>query len=101
MTILTSATKSLIMSIHTRKPVRVIRRGPSPGSRIYPSCGFRYDGLYTVTGRSLVRAKRNSPDEHDFYKFTLVRNPDQPPLSEARMRPTTDEYLAYNRLVSN
>jgi len=99
--ILTNATKALIMSIHTRKPVRVIRRGPSATSRVYPSCGFRYDGLYTATARSLVRARRNSTDEHDFYKFTLVRNPGQPPLSDARRRPTQAEYAAYSRLTNS
>ncbi|KAI5848115.1 PUA-like domain-containing protein [Tricharina praecox] len=100
-TMLTNATKSLIMSIRTGNPVRVIRRGPSPTSRIYPSCGFRYDGLYTVTARTPVRARRDSPGEHDFYKFTLVRNAGQPPLSNARNRPTPAEYTAYHRLTNS
>jgi hypothetical protein len=93
MPVITAGTKCLMVSMDRQKPVRVIRRGP--GKRVYPSCGFRYDGLYLVTGRNLVPARGNRPP---FFQFRLVRIQDQAPLESAKSRPTDDEYRAYRRL---
>ncbi|KAF8537673.1 PUA-like domain-containing protein [Trichophaea hybrida] len=94
---LTNATKTLIMAMSRRKPVRVIRKGPSENNRLYPSIGYRYDGLYTVVGREIVKGRNG---QRDFYRFKLVRNAGQADLATVRNRPTPDEYAAYQALTS-
>ncbi|KAF8250833.1 hypothetical protein K440DRAFT_659085 [Wilcoxina mikolae CBS 423.85] len=94
---LTNATKTLIMAMSRRKPVRVIRKGPSEKNRLYPSIGYRYDGLYTVVGREVVKGRNG---QRDFYRFKLVRNDGQVDLATVRNRPTPDEYAAYQALTS-
>ena len=88
---MTNATKSLIMSLNKRNPVRVIRRGPNSGRGLYPACGFRYDGLYRVV-------ERIQGNDLCINRFKLIRLPDQPPLAQARLRPTRDEYRMYKRI---
>lgn len=47
-----SGTKALIVSMASRRPVRVLRSGGALGSKnsspFAPSCGIRYDGLYEI-----------------------------------------------------
>ncbi|KAA8898965.1 PUA-like domain-containing protein, partial [Sphaerosporella brunnea] len=81
--VLTNATKSLVLSLIRRKPVRVIRRGPCELKKaIYPRCGFRYDGLYMVAHRDLVEPR--SSERPAYYRFKLIRCPDQPSLESAK-----------------
>ena len=92
----TNATKGLAVSSSTRKPVRVLRKGPNSGGRgLYPACGYRYDGLYTVVGSVVVAGGRG---KRDFWRFQLVRNAGQPPID--RNRPNKDEIAAYNSLTA-
>ncbi|KAF8247388.1 hypothetical protein K440DRAFT_304275 [Wilcoxina mikolae CBS 423.85] len=59
---LMNATKTLIMAMSRRKPVRVFRKGPSGNNRLYPSIGYRYDRFYTVTGREVVGGRGGQRD---------------------------------------
>jgi len=85
------------MSMTRQTPVRVIRKGPSDKNRLYPAVGFRYDGLYTVKSREVVRER----GKRDYYRFKLVRNDGQVPLDNVRNRPTRDEYAAYQAVTSS
>jgi hypothetical protein len=55
--VLTNASSIIQASVYARpqKPVRVIRKGLSRGG-LYPSTGFRYDGLYMVAEMKIVEA---------------------------------------------
>lgn len=92
---LTDATRSLETSRANQKPVRVIRKGPGKG-RFAPSCGYRYDGLYTVINSEV---KRGENQESDFAIFWLVRIEGQKPLEEViRERPTEEEKQIFRKL---
>ena len=69
-------TRSLETSWKNGKPVRVLRKAPNkpdPRSRaIYPTVGFRYDGLYKVVDRKIGHNKLGGA----FKLFKLERLPD-------------------------
>ncbi|CCX31285.1 Similar to Histone-lysine N-methyltransferase, H3 lysine-9 specific SUVH5; acc. no. O82175 [Pyronema omphalodes CBS 100304] len=95
--VLTNANAIMKASVYTQpqRPVRVIRKGPSPKGGLYPCSGFRYDGLYLVTEMKIVEADED--DKRDFYQFKLVRMPGQPSLQSID-RPTNEEYAAHLEL---
>ncbi|KAI5782752.1 PUA-like domain-containing protein [Geopyxis carbonaria] len=90
---LTNATKALTLSIATKKPVRVLRKGP--GGKYSPAAGYRYDGLYVVQSRAIVGARVSG--ERDFYRFHLIRMSNQAPIEKGR--PTKAEYSAWLQLT--
>ncbi|THU96613.1 hypothetical protein K435DRAFT_965908 [Dendrothele bispora CBS 962.96] len=67
------------------EPVRVIRGAPASSKvqfelnnrHLYPTKGFRYDGLYSVKKCVTGRSRHTN---HKICKFTLERDPNQPPL---------------------
>ncbi|KAI0136164.1 PUA-like domain-containing protein [Xylariales sp. AK1849] len=92
-------TKALIVSMRSGKPVRVLRSGgsvrPKTKNKYAPSCGIRYDGLYSVREKLLPNNKKGGLYE----QFRLVRLPDQPPLEVIRRSvPTTQQILALEGL---
>ncbi|KAI0328302.1 hypothetical protein GY45DRAFT_1326586 [Cubamyces sp. BRFM 1775] len=70
-----SMNKSLLTSINTRNPVRVIR-GSKLRSPFAPGEGFRYDGLYTVETAEMKKGKSG----FQVCVFELKRLPGQPPI---------------------
>ncbi|KAL8733003.1 MAG: hypothetical protein Q9166_002401 [cf. Caloplaca sp. 2 TL-2023] len=87
-------TKRLLEScdrIHNE--IRVIRSCPQ-GKRhsiFTPSCGLRYDGVYTITGKELLHA------DTSMYRFTLDRCPGQMPIrfNNVWQRPTHEEKVKF------
>jgi hypothetical protein len=93
--VLTNANAIMKASVYNRRPVRVIRKGPSKKGGLYPCSGFRYDGLYLVTEMTIVEAGEDG--KRDFYQFKLERMPGQPSLQSID-RPTNEEYAAHLEL---
>lgn len=95
---LTKNTRLLMRSITTRRPVRVIRKGPGKRNSYYPRCGFRYDGLYRVVSYNI---ESGSGGQRDFYQFHLVRCPGQVPLTDPSVagHPSRSEYELYLELT--
>ncbi|KAF8736777.1 hypothetical protein AX14_014009 [Amanita brunnescens Koide BX004] len=67
--------KSLQMSQHTQRPVRVIR-GPNKTSKYAPEVGYRYDGLYRVVKTYMTKGQNG----FQVCKFDLIRIPGQSSL---------------------
>ena len=89
----TSGTRALHISRRTRNVVRLLRT--SAANITYaPIEGLRYDGLYRVVDVTTPRNGRGGLYE----RFKLVREPDQPALSECMKRPTQQELKDYNRI---
>ncbi|KAF2470941.1 uncharacterized protein BDR25DRAFT_28376 [Lindgomyces ingoldianus] len=93
----TENTTRMIESCDTvKQAVRVIRSWNLNKSNPYrPVRGFRYDGLYTVVGYSLVNADKA------IYRFHLVRLSGQDPIryeDNAARRPTRFEVAKYDDL---
>ena len=85
------STKSLIQSVSTKNPVRVLRTSLGRWEGV-PEMGIRYDGLYQVTG---YQEKRNFKGG-TYLLFHLVRLGNQVPI--ARDRPNKDEKDAFERV---
>lgn len=68
----TASTKAMMKSFETGKPVRVIRSAKM-SSKVpnKPRMGYRYDGLYKVTGMTPMKETRQ------IWSFRLERLPDQ------------------------
>ncbi|KAH8883788.1 hypothetical protein GQ53DRAFT_752627 [Thozetella sp. PMI_491] len=96
-----SKTKSLVRSITTRKPVRVLRsraKGTTV-SQWAPRVGIRYDGLYRVTAVENTTNSQNRPID----RFTLTRLTSQVvnPLSLAQIQsrsPSRRQRNDYDRI---
>ncbi|CAI5468754.1 unnamed protein product [Closterium sp. Yama58-4] len=71
---------ALMNSIKVKNDVRVIRGHKCKKSSI--GRAFTYDGLYKVKQHQYVRGEQG----FFVYKFLLVRNPDQPPLTTDQVR---------------
>jgi hypothetical protein len=84
----TANTKSLIKSIETQNPIRLLRNSNLPADNIYqPKSGIRYDGLYTCVSQTTLDARKQ------LIRFRLRRMPGQDPIryqGEAR-RPTVQQ----------
>ncbi|OSC96940.1 hypothetical protein PYCCODRAFT_1481613 [Trametes coccinea BRFM310] len=67
--------KSLLTSMHTQEPVRLVR-GWQLRSKYAPENGYRYDGLYTVKSADMKKGRSG----FQVCVFELERVPGQPPL---------------------
>lgn len=87
---MTAHSELLVKSHQSRQPVRVIRaKGASSWA---PSIGYRYDGLYQVAEYELATRR----DGHQYWRFKLVRMPNQESLASIHNRsPTPHERAAY------
>lgn len=93
----TNRTKSLMTSLRTGRPVRVLRSAAvgRTDRPFAPSVGIRYDGLYTVVGHREAINQRGGK----FWQFELVRNKDQRSWQETRnASPTRQQVQAFNRI---
>lgn len=75
--VLTPGTESLRMSMNSMREVRVIRSNGGKWKGC-PKAGYRYDGLYRVTGQYQKRNKLGGM----FFQFKLVRIDQQPAIVE-------------------
>ena len=84
-------TKALQKAMELGKLIRVIRssRAQWEGS---PSEGFRYDGLYKITGQNIRKNMKGGA----FIRFTLVRESNQSRIE--RSRPTPTEVEQFHRI---
>lgn len=84
-------TKSLIRSIETTNPVRVLRtsKGDWAGA---PRIGMRYDGLYKV----LSYTASKSEEKGAYLIFRLKRLADQDPINKSR--PTWEEERQFEKV---
>ncbi|EME82997.1 uncharacterized protein MYCFIDRAFT_215158 [Pseudocercospora fijiensis CIRAD86] len=88
-------TQRLIESYRLKTPIRLIRS--SNADPVYaPEEGFRYDGLYEITGVEHIDAADSKRQRH---RFTLQRKPGQDPIrsSGPAKRPTQQELDAYKK----
>jgi hypothetical protein len=84
---------SLLKSIETENPVRILRSGRGNSSNaLSPRYGIRYDGLYRVTDYTIKTNKKGGA----WYLFTLVRHPNQPKIDTKR--PTPEETRDYHQV---
>lgn len=89
----TGMTRSLIKSIDTRHPVRVLRKGNEKNS-FAPDIGFRYDGLYRVVHWQ----ENNNSKGGKYVRFKLKRLGEQPLLSYINhSSPTRQQVIDYHR----
>ncbi|KAF8640478.1 hypothetical protein AX17_000141 [Amanita inopinata Kibby_2008] len=79
--------KTLLKSVETKKPVRVIR-GFKLKSKYAPSEGYRYDGLYAV--EKAWMEKGLNPGGYLVCKFAFKRLPGQPPIPEKETAETQE-----------
>jgi len=89
----TEGTQSLLDSIGSKNPVRVMRSAKLPKSNQFrPKKGFRFDGLYTVLSHSVI----NESTKH--YLFHLRRNPGQASIryTGVAARPTEQEMSQFD-----
>lgn len=70
----TSNTQMLLESVKQGTPVRLIRSGAGRAAPYLPKKGFRYDGLYDVTGYVVL------DQATAMHRFTLRRQAGQPPI---------------------
>lgn len=96
---LTKNTRLLLKSIHTRKPIRVIRKGPGKKNSFYPRAGYRYDGLYRAMNYEI---KSGREGQRDYYRFRLERCPGQVPLTDPSIKghPSRSEYEMFMELTT-
>jgi hypothetical protein len=74
----TGATSAMFTSLHTRISVRVFRSFKlAEIVPLRPVTGYRYDGLYIVTGAQLLNRERQ------IYRFKMERMPGQAPIRQA------------------
>ncbi|KAL9092617.1 MAG: hypothetical protein Q9165_004421 [Trypethelium subeluteriae] len=88
----TANTEAMKTSVSTGKSVRVLRSHNMPAnSRFRPTCGFRYDGLYTVLSQEILDAERA------IHRFHLQRCEGQMPIrfEGPAARPTNQEKREY------
>jgi hypothetical protein len=89
----TEATQQMLRSTKLRNEIRVIRSANlHPDNPHRPVIGFRYDGLYTITGFELV------DKEKQIHPFRLERCPGQDAIrcgNNAASRPTQYEINEY------
>lgn len=88
----------MLESFDSGNPIRVIRSFNLAVTNPYrPERGYRYDGLYTVVGKQLVRP------ENAVWRFLLRRLQGQNPIrcekGSSWARPTVREIEAYDREV--
>ncbi|KAI9736258.1 MAG: hypothetical protein M1834_001144 [Cirrosporium novae-zelandiae] len=80
----TAGARALLRSLETQNPIRVIRSS-SGSSKYGPSAGSRYDGLYRVSSYDI----RHNTLGGAYWRFVLLRLPDQAPVDTSR--PTVQE----------
>lgn len=83
---MTNNTKALMQSYYTKRPVRVLRAKAC--SKWAPPYGYRYDGLYKITGKKIVGESLGGGGK---WQFHLTREPNQPPHDELDLRPNKQE----------
>ncbi len=88
---LTRGVKALRHSMSVQRPIRVIRSSAGK-SAFAPSCGYRYDGLYTIVREDLERNKLGGA----YLRFKLSRADN--PASIDLSRPNQQERMAFARL---
>lgn len=93
----TENTKYMMEARRRQTPVRVLRSGagrPQKENLYLPQNGLRYDGLYMVTGETLLDAATA------MYQFSLQRIPGQDPIRflGVAMRPTPEERARFSRI---
>ena len=88
---LTRGVKALRHSMKVKRPIRVIRSSAGKGA-FAPSCGYRYDGLYTIETEDLERNKLGGA----YLRFKLSRTSN--PASIDLSRPNRQEKMAFARL---
>ena len=88
---LTTGVKALRHSMRVKRPIRVIRSSAGK-SAFAPSCGYRYDGLYTIESEDLERNKLGGA--YLRFKLSRANNPASIDIS----RPTQQERMAFARL---
>jgi hypothetical protein len=86
-----SNTQSLLRSVTTKKPVRVLRTAQGRWEGV-PKKGIRYDGLYDVTEWHEKQNKKGGT----YILFHLIRLNDQAPIN--RERPSQEEIRAFERV---
>lgn len=91
--VMTSASKSLMMSCRRRRPVRVFRSSKC-NSAYAPKVGMRYDGLYDV----VTYSQQDTAEGLRYWRFTLERQGGQVPID--RQRPNVAERREYARMMS-
>ncbi|KAL8948024.1 MAG: hypothetical protein Q9222_005755 [Ikaeria aurantiellina] len=89
----TAATYRMIESSRSHNPIRVLRSSLVK-SKYRPSKGYRYDGLYTITGTEVL------DEGTSMYRFTLERCPGQDPIRYEGLakKPTGTEEYWYEQL---
>ncbi|KAL9033951.1 MAG: hypothetical protein Q9180_005675 [Flavoplaca navasiana] len=89
-------TRMLESCDRTHNEIRVFRAAAASGkyTAFSPSCGLRFDGMYTIIGKEQLHA------DTSMYRFTLVRCPDQDPIryKGPEERPTRYEKSEYAKL---
>lgn len=88
---LTRGVKALRLSMKVKRPIRVIRSSAGDGA-FAPSCGYRYDGLYTIDGEDLEHNRLGGA----YLRFKLSRASN--PASIDLCRPNQQERMAFARL---
>ena len=88
---LTRGVKALRHSMTVKRPMRVIRSSAGKGE-FAPSCGYRYDGLYTIECEGLEHNKLGGA----YLRFKLSRASN--PASIDLSRPNRQEKMAFARL---
>ncbi|KAM3086928.1 hypothetical protein ACMFMG_001046 [Clarireedia jacksonii] len=86
-----AGTKSLMQSITTRNPIRVLRTAKCRWEG-RPSAGYRYDGLY----RAMSVTQRENAKHGKFLTFELVRIEGQEPI--AANRPTVRQVQLFEKV---
>ncbi|KAI9861898.1 MAG: hypothetical protein M1813_004966 [Trichoglossum hirsutum] len=85
----TRATRCLIRSIETGRPVRVLRSAGGTGAA--PSVGIRYDGLYTVGSRKILENDLGGA----YLQFKLVRQAGQNAMNYTHPTPNEQRDVEY------
>ena len=86
---ISASTEAMQRANKLRKVIRVIRSSRGKWSGV-PTVGFRYDGLYKITRECIEKNAKGGA----YIRFTLMREPDQPPIDFGR--PTRRERLEFN-----
>ena len=89
--ILSTSTRALQTSKREDRSVRVLRAAGGD-CQFAPSVGLRYDGLYKIIEELLPLNHKGGR----YVRFTLVRNPGQPPIDLSR--PNVEERAVFDRL---
>ncbi|TEY85715.1 hypothetical protein BOTCAL_0013g00230 [Botryotinia calthae] len=81
-------TNLMDLSLEKGISIRVIR-GANSNSVHAPPVGYRYDGLYKITGKNPI------PEKEGKYRYELVRVENQKPMN--KLRPTDEEIDEFNK----